>query len=76
MSGRNLVWPADTLMVTNLSNLLELIKLGIVCWIGDCRDRRRWLLCPLGYEKRSRNLLQDKKNYGILFVTLTRFLGD
>ena len=59
-----------------MANRLKLLQFGIICWIGDRRDRRRQSLWPLGYEKCSRNLLQDKENYGIGFEVLTRFLGD
>ena len=62
--------------VTNLSNPLEFLQFGGVHRIGGRRDRRRWPLWPLGYEKCSRNLLQDKENYGIRFGILTRLLGD
>ena len=76
MNSRNLGWPVYSLGVTNLANRLKLLQFGIIRWIGDRRDRRRQSLWPLGYEKCSRNLLQDKENYGIGFEVLTRFLGD
>ena len=76
MNSRNLGWPVYFLGVTNLANRLKLLQFGIIRWIGDRRDRRRQSLWPLGYEKCSRNLLQDKENYGIGFEVLTRFLGD
>lgn len=65
MNSRNLGWPVYLLEVTNLANRLKLLQFGIICRIGDRRDRRRQSLWPLGYEKCSRNLLQDKENYGI-----------
>ncbi len=76
MNSRNLGWPVYFLGVTNLANRLKFLQFGIISRIEDRRDRRcssRW---PLDYEKCSRNLLQDKENYGILFEVLTRFLGD
>ncbi len=76
MNSRNLGWPIYALGVTNLANPLKFMQFGVVCRIGGCRNRRCWPLWPLGYEKCSRNLLQDKENYGILFEVLTRFLGD
>lgn len=76
MNSRNLGWPVYFLGVTNLANRLKFLQFGIICRIGGSRDRRYSSLRPLGYEKCSRNLLQDKENYGILFEMLTRFLGD
>ena len=76
MNSRNLGWPIYFLGVTNLANRLKFLQFGIIGRTGDRRDRRCSSLWPLGYEKCSRNLLQDKENYGILFEVLTRFLGD
>ena len=76
MNNRNLGWPVNFLGVTNLANRLKLLQFSFIRRIGDSGDRRCWPLWPLGYEKCSRNLLQDKENYGILFGTMTRLLGD
>ena len=67
MSRRNLKCPVYVLGVTNLSNLLEFMQLGVICRLGGHHDRRRWPLRTLGYERCCRNLLQDKENFGILF---------
>ena len=76
MNSRNLRCPVYALGVTNLSNPLEFLQFGVIRRIGGRCDRRRWPLWPLGYENCSRNLLQDKENYGIRFGILTRLLGD
>ena len=76
MNSRNLGSPAKFLGVTNSANRLKLLQFGCNRRSGDSHDGRRWPLWPLSYENFSRNLLQDKENYGILFGTMTRFLGD
>ena len=76
MNSRNLGSPVYSPIVTNLDNLLRLLQFDLIRRIGESGDRRCWSLWPLGYENRSRNLLQDKENYGIQLGTMTRFLGD
>lgn len=76
MNSRNLGSPVCPPIVTNLANRLKLLQFGLIRRVGDSGDRRRWSLWPLGYENCSRNFLRDKENYGILFETMTRFLGD
>ena len=76
MNSRNLGRSVYFLGVTNLANRLKFLQFGIICRIGDRRDRRDSSRWPLGYEKCSCNLLQDKEKYGIGFEVLTRFVGD
>ena len=76
MNCRNLGWPVKSPIVTNLANRLKLLQFDLICRIEDSGYRRRWPLWPLSYENCFRKLLRDKENYGILFGTKTRLLGD
>ena len=76
MRRRNLRFPVYAPVVTKLANWLKLRRLGVVRRLRGRRDRRRWPLRTMGYEKCRRNLLSDKQKFGILFDRLPRFTGD
>ncbi len=65
MNSRNLRYSIYTLGVTNLSNPLEFMRLGVPDRMESCHNRSYCPYWPVDYEKWFCKLLQDKEKFGI-----------